>query len=151
MKETDFLFGFSSMYKGKHFFMGDFDDVTKEELMDRVGKILFNKYKFGRVYLIKSGKGYHLISFSKLLSLKEYLKILKEMKADEKYIEWVERTGYGILRISRRSGHFKVPKLEAILISPYDSDEIKGSRNFYFLLLKLEERYKEVRRVVLND
>jgi len=148
--DTDLLIGICSLdpETGKHFFLADFDDVTEEELMDRVGKILVSKYQLkGKFYLIKSGKGLHLISFSNLLDLKTYVKILKEMKADEKFIFWVKKVKYGILRLSRRSSHRKVPKISKILLSPYPAED-SDIKYWYFVLLNLEEAYDTQRVIV---
>lgn len=146
-RETDLLFGIVSKVGDRHYFLADFDGGSKREIMKKVGKILFDKYKFGNCYLIKSGKGWHLVSFSKKLPLEDYVKILKEVGACSKFIEWVERVKYGVLRISRRSSHFLVPKLIAVLKSPYSNKEDIFYRDFYLTLLDLEESYRNVKRV----
>ena len=151
-KETDLLIGLPSIIPNtdKHFFLADFDNTNIKKLMEKVGRILFDKYKFGAVYLIKSSdKNYHLVSFSKRLTLKEYLKILKEMGSDEKFIEWVKKVKYGVIRLSRRSSHFKVPVLLKALIPPYKYKEDIFYRNLYFSFLKLESKIFEVKRVLV--
>jgi hypothetical protein len=69
------------------------------------------------------------------------------MKADEKFIFWVKKVKYGILRLSRRSSHRKVPKISKILLSPYPAEE-SDIRFWYFTLLNLEETY-DVKRVIV--
>jgi hypothetical protein len=146
-RETDLLIGIVSKVGDKHYFLADFDKGSKKEIMNKVGKVLFDKYKFGNCYLIKSGRGWHLANFSKKLSLEDYVKILKEIGACNKFIEWVEKVKYGVLRVSRRSSHFLVPKLVAVLKSPYNEEENIFLRNFYFSILELEENYTDVKRV----
>lgn len=151
-RETDLLIGICSLdpETGKHFFLADFDDITEKELMNRVGKILIDKYKLrGRFYIINSGRGLHLISFSNYLDIKEYIKILKDMKADEKYIKWVKKVKYGILRLSRRSSHRKIPKISKILLSPYPAED-SLIKYWYFSILNLEDSY-DIKRVVVLD
>ena len=133
--------------KGMHFFLGDFDDVGEELIMDRIGNILFNRHKFGMTYLIKTGRGWHIASFSVKLPLAEYTEILEEMRADEEYVKWVRKVKYGVLRISRRSVHFTVPYLYRVLIPPWKSDENTFYRDFYFSLLSMENEIMDIQRV----
>jgi hypothetical protein len=166
---TDLLFGIKSVIPGsdKHFFLGDFD-IDDDEfhtgenlLMERVGNVLFNKYLFGTVYMSKTGKGYHLACFSVGLPLDLYVTILKEMKADDKYIEWVEKVKYGVLRLSRRSSHHTVPALYRVLLPPwsavyrrhplYTVKENTFSRDFYINLLRIEQGIEKIVRVRVCD
>lgn len=152
-KVTDLLVGIASPIpnSNKHFFLADFDHESPEEIMGLVGKILFDKHKFGNCYLIKSGKGYHVISFSKKLTINKYANILEEMDADPKYIEWIRHVKYGVLRMGRRSSHKKVPKLIAILKSPYHKQEDVFIRNYYFNLLSLEDNIYDIIRCKVFD
>ncbi|MEM2146105.1 MAG: hypothetical protein QW279_12140 [Candidatus Jordarchaeaceae archaeon] len=134
----------------RHFFFADFDNVSEKVLLERVGKILFNKRKFGPVYMLKTGRGWHLLCFSVSLSLEEYVEILKEMKADEKFVEWVEKVGYGVLRLSRRSSHLNVPYLYKVLIPPWSFKEDVAARNFYFKILNIESSINNIVRVVVR-
>ena len=145
---TDLLFGFVNIAQdGKYFFFADFDNLSKEEVMRRVGEVLFDRYHFGDVYLIRSGKGFHLVNFTELLSLSEYLNVLEDIGADPSFIYWVRRVGYAVLRLSRRSSHLKVPYLVGVLKSPYHKKENKAVRDFYFALLSLESKIYKVMRV----
>jgi len=151
---TDLLIGVASPIPNeptKHFFLCDWDEKTPEEIMGLIGKVLFNKYRFGDCYLIQSGKGYHLINFTEKLSIRKYVKILDEIKADPKFVEWVERVSYGVLRLSRRSSHQKVPHLVAILKSPYRKTEDIFARNYYFNLLSLESKITHIQRVNVSN
>lgn len=153
--KTDLLFGITSKIprSRKHYFLADFDEIKEETLMDRVGRILFNKHTFGVVYLIETGKGFHLANFTEKLKLAIYIKLLKEMKSDKEFIRWVKKVGYGVLRLSRRSGHKTVPLLRSILLPPYKYRHRENVfiKNFYFTALKLEERDKNIRRVVVYE
>jgi hypothetical protein len=150
---TDLLWGIASPIPNSHyhFFLADFDYETQEEIMEKAGKILVEKYRFGNIYLLKSGKGFHLVSFSKRLKLKTYVKILKEMDADPKFIIWIERVKYGILRLSRRSKHMKVPKLIAVLQSPFHQWEDSFAKHLYFTFLNLEAKINTIKRVRVID
>lgn len=154
-KITDLLVGVATPIpntKNSHFFFADFDYETPEEIMGLVGKILFDKHKFGNSYLIKSGKGHHVINFSEKLTISKYADILEEMGADPKYIEWVrDRVSYGVLRLSRRSSHKQVPKLIAIMKSPYHKWEDEYTRDMYFNLLKLESNISNIIRCKVYD
>jgi len=153
MKKTDLLFGIVSFTNGKdrHFFLADFDNATEIELMEKIGKILIDKHKFGVCYLIKSGKGYHVLNFTEKLTLEKYIELLQELESDPLYIKWVKKVGYGVLRISRRSIHMKVPKLRKVLLSPYKNEEDISVRNFYFMLLRLEMAYASVKRIIVKE
>jgi hypothetical protein len=151
---TDLLIGCATPIpnSNKHLFFCDFDEENQEQIMKLVGNILFNKYKFGNCYLIKSGKGYHVINFSEKLTIKKYANILEEMGSDPKYIEWVkDRVNYGVLRLSRRSSHRQVPKLIAILKSPHNKKEDEFTRDMYFNLLSLEDQISNILRVKVFD
>ena len=81
MQKTDLLFGIVSEVPNKrnrHFFLADFDDILESTVMRRIGRILFDKYKFGTVYLVRTGRGWHVASFSVRLTLEEYVKILED-------------------------------------------------------------------------
>lgn len=147
-RETDLLLGFVS-YAGKrgHYFLADFDDVGLEELVKRVFSILMDRHGFGDVYVVRSGKGYHVLNFTNVLSLNEYAKILDEMGADKMFVKWVKKVRYGILRVSRRSSHGKVPHLECIVVSRHRLPENAFAKWWYFTLLDAENSYKSVRRV----
>lgn len=153
--KTDLLLGIASPVPNepnKHYLLVDWDDKSPEEIMGLVGKVIFDKHKIGDCYLLKSGKGYHLVSFSVKLSLDEYVQILEEVDADPKFVEWIKnRVFYGVLRLSRRSSHFKTPKLEAVLKSPYHKHEDIFVRNYYFNLLNFEDKISYIQRVKVYD
>lgn len=153
MKKTDLLFGVVSFASGKdeHYFFADFDNMTELELMEKVGKILIEKHKFGVCYIVRSGKGLHVLNFTEKLTLAKYVKLLEELGSDPKFVEWVEKVKYGVLRISRRSNHMRVPRLSKVLLSPYKKSEDLFMRNFYFMLLKLELAYINVERVIVRE
>jgi hypothetical protein len=150
MQRTDLLFGIVSNVPNedsKHFFLADFDNISEKEIKRKVGKILFDKYNFGPVYVMKTGKGYHLLCFSVKLSLRKYVKILKEVKADSMFIEWVSKVKYGVLRLSRRSTHLNVPYLAMVLFPDYRYEEYAFCKDFYFSTLKIEDDIREIVRV----
>lgn len=147
---TDLLFGITSYQNGKHYFMADFDNIDEQVLMNRVGTILFDKEKLGHVYMIRSGKGFHLVEFSTPMRIDRYVRILKKMKADPLFIKWVKRVRYGVLRLSRRSSHMNVPYLYKILLSPNNREENEWMRTLYLNLLSFEKKYRMVRRVVVK-
>lgn len=152
--ETDMLLGMASPIPKtkKHWLLVDWDDKNIDEILENIGESCFKKRKFGNCYLIKSGKGYHMINFSNPLTLKEYVEILHELDACPKFIEWIEKkVNYGVLRLSRRSSHMQVPKVIAVLKSPYNIKENESARNLYFNFIKLEESIKEVKRVKVYD
>jgi hypothetical protein len=148
-KETDLLFGMTShAERGLHYFLADLDNVSLEEVMMRVGKHLYTKEHFGKVYVMKTGKGYHLCEFTHPISLRRYVRLLKAIKADVNFIKWVGKVKYGVLRLSRRSGHWNVPYLVVVLNNP-DSHLLEDtSRMFaYMMCLSLENDIREVERV----
>ncbi|MFQ6118287.1 MAG: hypothetical protein ACE5KE_00205 [Methanosarcinales archaeon] len=152
-RTTDLLYGITTVTNGSHWLFCDFDDIDENELLSRVGNILFDKYNFSRCYLIKSSEHkFHLVSFSRKLKLETYLNILKELGCDKNYIKWVKKVKYGVLRISRRSVHKKVPKLYKILVNGKRKclKEYLFMRDFYFMLLNLEGYYKDVKKVVIE-
>jgi len=148
-KETDLLIGMTSRTpKGLHYFLGDFDRIPSEELMNRVGEILFIKEHFGTVYMIRTGKGFHLGEFTTPITIKRYVRILKEMEADVNFIKWVNKVKYGVLRLSRRSGHWNVPYLEKVLTNPDSTKLEDASRKAgYLMILNLESDISTVDRV----
>jgi hypothetical protein len=156
-KETDLLFGMTSHAgsmplrgheRGLHYFLADLDNVSLDEVMMRVGKVLYSKEHFGKVYVMKTGKGYHLCEFTHPISLRRYLRLLRAIKADVNFIKWVGKVKYGVLRLSRRSGHWNVPHLVVILNNPDSSmPEDSSRRAAYMLILNLEEDIKDVERV----
>lgn len=150
---TDLLMGMSSMVAGtkKHYLFVDWDDKSFDEILETCGNVLFKKRKFGNCYIIKSGHGYHLVNFSHKLSINTYVKILKELKACPKFIEWVDKVQYGILRLSRRSKHKKVPKLISILQPPCPLEEDIYTKNMYLNFLNMENKIKKIRRVKVYD
>jgi hypothetical protein len=148
-KETDLLFGMTShAVKGQHYFLADLDNVSLDEVMMRVGKILYTKEHFGKVYVMKTGKGYHLCEFTHPISLRRYLRLLKAINADVNFIKWVGKVKYGVLRLSRRSGHWNVPHLAVILNNP-DShmQEDVSRKTAYMIILNMENDIKGVERV----
>jgi hypothetical protein len=145
-KTTDLLLGLISMNRDKtHKFFCDIDGELDEDVL------CFLANKLGYICIIKSGKGYHLANFSVHLSLDELIELNEFSKADSKYIEWIKKVGYAVLRISRRSSHFKVPKLEGIVISrDLSFDEIVDIATYKFLL-NLENKIDYVYKVVVDD
>jgi hypothetical protein len=151
MKETDLLYGIVSGVGDSHYLLADFDEIGLDDLMTKVGGVLFDKYGFGNCYILSSGRGLHLVSFSKKLTLREYVEILKELGACGAFIGWIERVGYGVLRISRRSSHRLVPRLVAVLSSDANREEDELACAMYFKLLNLENDYVDVKRVVVFE
>jgi len=149
MQKTDLLFGIVSKVPsegGRHFFLADFDDISEKTILRRIGRILFDRHRFGVTYLIKSGRGWHVASFSVKLTLPYYARILEEMKADSEYIRWVKKVRYGVLRVSRRSSHGEVPFVYKVLVPPWKSkDDLY--RDFYINLLSFEDKVETIRRV----
>lgn len=157
-KKTDLLFGIVSLCPHnprKHYLLVDFDKKREESyedffgrLLDKIGMILFKKYDFKIVYVVKSSdRGAHLVSFSRELGLSEYIRILKDLEADERYIEWIEKVSYGVLRISRRSAHWQVPELYAVCRNGKSRERIGWIGGFYLSLLSLEQSMFEVKKV----
>ena len=147
IKTTDLLFGVVSLNgDGTHKFFCDIDD-------DRLSRdaLCFLVNKFGYVCVIKSGKGFHLANFSVHLSLDELIELNKLLGADEKYVEWIKKVGYAVLRVSRRSTHFQVPKLIEIIKSKELSVEEIKDIALYKFILKLESNIDYVYRVVVDE
>lgn len=151
-RETDLLFGIVSCnMDGSHYFVADFDGVGEDELMERIGKILIAKRGFGHCYLVRSSyESFHVLNFTNRLAIREYVDILKEIGADANFTKWVEKVGYGVLRISRRSRHFLVPILYRVLLSPFNRREDTTKKLLYLSLLGLEGEYKTVARVRID-
>lgn len=157
-KDTDLLIGITSIIprRKSHFFLADFDSQDEEAVMQKVGRVLFDKEKFGVVYMVKTGRGFHLLNFTHRLSLNKYVLLLKKMGADKKFIKWVKKVGYGVLRLSRR-GYYKdgyitgtnVPRLYRVLIPSYKykKRENKFYRSFYFSILRFEQDISDIKRV----
>jgi hypothetical protein len=149
---TDLLFGVVSGFNNSHFLLADIDGGDREETMMRIGAVCIEKHHLGDVYVVKTGKGWHVTNFTDVLTLKEYVKILRDLKADPKYIHWVKKVRYGVLRVSRRSSHWNVPYLDAVFISPFKKKEDEVKKVTYFGLLDMEQNFKSVQRVsVLYD
>jgi hypothetical protein len=151
--DTELLLGVASPVTGtdRHWLLADWDDKGLNKILEICGNVLFKKRGFGNCYIIKSGHGYHLINFSHKLKLKTYVQILKELKVDPKYIKWVERVSYGVLRLSRKSPHKQVPELVGVLQPPYPMGEDIFTRNLYFNLLNLERQINEIKKVRVYD
>ena len=60
--------------------------------------------KLGSIRIILTPNGYHLYFLSVLVPFKKYLKMLRDLGADKKFISHVALTGYGTLRISPYAG-----------------------------------------------
>lgn len=149
---TDLLFGVVSGFNNRHFLLADIDGGDREELMKRVGIVCIERHQMGDCYVVKTGKGWHVTNFTDELSLKEYLQVLRELQCDPKYIWWVKKVKYGVLRVSRRSSHWNVPYLDSVFISPFKKKEHEVKKATYFGLLKMEQNFKNVQRVsVLYD
>jgi hypothetical protein len=150
--QTDLLFGVVSGFNNKHFLLADIDGGDREELMKRVGIVCIERHQMGDCYVVRTGKGWHVTNFTDELTLKEYIQILKELQCDPKYIWWVKKVRYGVLRVSRRSSHWNVPYLDAVFISPFKKKEHEVKKSTYFGLLEMEQNFKNVQRVsVLYD
>ncbi len=145
MKTTDLLFGAVSLNDdGTHKFFCDIDsdDIDVDAVYD-----FLDKYNY--LIIINSGRGLHLANNSCHITIDEYIYWLERFKADEKYIEWVKKVKYGVLRISRRSSHWKVPKIEFILSRRELSEKEKEDIMMYYFLLKIETCFKSVKKVFL--
>lgn len=147
-RETDLLLGIVSFADSmnSHYLLADFDNISEAELVKKITKPLFVKRRFGTCYVIRSGKGFHVVSFSKKLSTKEYIKVLSELKGDPMYLMWVKRVKYGVLRLSRRSSHGIVPHL-AFIIEGHKVKEDIDRKLLYFSALNFENSELKVRRV----
>jgi len=145
-KITDLLFGVVSLNgDNTHKFFCDIDDNLSEDVL------CFLANKLGYICVIKSGRGYHLANFSVRLSLDELIELNKLSGADEKYVEWIKKVGYAVLRVSRRSSHFQVPKLIEIIKSKELSVEEIKDIALYKFILKLESNIDYVYRVVVDE
>jgi hypothetical protein len=152
MHNTDLLFGVISGTNDRHFLLADIDGGRKSEIVRRVGEVCIDKHHFGDCYLMKTGRGWHIVNFTNELSLREYVQVLSELKCDKKFIWWVNKVKYGVLRISRRSSHWNVPYLDSVVMSPYKRKENEVKKSNYFGLLGMEKNFKNVQRVdVLYD
>lgn len=156
MKEvrcTDLLLGMVSCCiednKQKHYFLADLDEKNRGKVEDIAMKLV-QKFRTGNIYVVKSGKGYHLISFSKPMDINTYIKMLRFVKSDSMFIRWVKKVGYGVLRISRRSSHMQVPCVVSVMVSPYESRESEMQKAFYLSALLYEQKINEVKRVLVE-
>ena len=145
--ETDLLFGvMSHTGDGSHWFLCDIDDGALEDIISRTKRILIDGHGFGKCYIVKSGKGFHVLNFTDKLSLKTYIILLNDMRSCINYRKWVKKVGYGVLRISRRSSHGNVPELVGVVESPNDKEE-SYMAGIYFGLIGAEKNFKSVKRV----
>lgn len=151
MTITDLLFGVVSITdNSKHFFFADLDTDDYNEILLKC-MLLLNHMDY--VIIVKSGKGYHLLNFQKKFTLEKYVYLLELIGADENYIKWVKKVGYGVLRISRRSSHFKVPKVDT-LVKKQGYEFTKNDNKyifFYLSLIGLEKDIENVLRVEIDD
>lgn len=153
LRNTDLLLGMVSCCivnnEQKHYFLADLDEKDRGNVEDIAMKLV-QKFRTGNIYVVKSGKGYHLISFSKPVDINAYIKMLRFVKSDPLFIMWVKRVGYGVLRISRRSSHMQVPCVVSVMVSPYESRENIMVKAFYLSLLGAEEKINDVQRVLVE-
>lgn len=145
--ETDLLFGVVSGFNNRHFLLADIDHADKKDIISRVANICIGKHELGTCYIIRTGKGWHVVNFTDELSLKRYIDILDDLECDPKFIYWVKKVGYGVLRVSRRSSHWNVPYLDSVIVSPYKKKEHDVKKVTYFGLLDIEKNFKNVQRV----
>ena len=146
IKTTDLLFGVVSLNRDDtHKFFSDVDGDVSEDVL------CFLANKLGYICVIKSGRGFHLANFSVHLSLDELIELNKLLGADEKYIEWIKKVGYAVLRVSRRSSHFQVPELIKIIKSRELSVEEIKDIALYKFILKLESNIDYVYKVIVDD
>lgn len=147
---TDLLFGVTSVAgNSKHFFFADLDTSCYDEVLCKC-MLLLNHVDY--VIIVNSGKGYHVLNFQKH-DFDKYVYLLELVGADENYVRWVKKVGYGVLRISRRSSHFKVPRFEGMFKKRgyvFDRDEVKKIL-LYLSLIELESEVEHVIRVVVDD
>lgn len=152
MKHTDLLYGIVSGFNNQHFLLADIDSGSKEEILQLVGNVCIKRYHLGNCYIIRTGKGWHVVNFTDELTLRRYVSILRNMDCDPKYIHWVLKMHYGVLRVSRRSSHWNVPYLDSVVVSPFHKKEHEVKKATYFGLLGMEKNFKSVQRVkVLYD
>lgn len=133
----------------KHYFLADLDEKDRNKVEDMAMKLV-QKFRTGNIYVVRSGKGYHLISFSKPVGIDVYIKMLRFVKSDPMFVKWVKKVGYGVLRISRRSSHMQVPCVVSVMVSPYENRENSFMKGFYLSILKFEEKINKVRRVLVE-
>lgn len=150
-RHTDLLLGMVSCAddNGLHYFLADLD-IKDRKKVEQIAMKLVQKYRTGNIYVVKSGKGFHLISFSSPVTLRKYIEMLKFVRADAMFIAWIRKVGYGVLRISRRSSHMKVPSITSVIVSPYNTKENLVMKVFYLSLLQYEQKENEVRRVLVE-
>lgn len=148
--ETDLLFGVVSGKGDKHFLLADIDGCTLKQIVRRVCRVCIKKHRMGHCYIARTGKGWHITNFSDKLTLRKYMDILKDLKADPKYIYWVGRVKYGVLRVSRRSSHWNVPYIAAVVNSPYRRKENQICKITYLSLLDMEKSFNNVCRVYVE-
>lgn len=148
LKVTDLLIGMVTISPDpeKHYFFADIDCVSEKVVKNRVGNLI-RKFKTGHIYIVRSGKGWHLVSFSKPVDLDTYVKMLKFVKADPQFIAWIKKVKYGVLRMSRRSSHMQVPVFNSVFMSPFCRRENELLRTMYLSLLRYENNIGTVRRV----
>ena len=148
MKVTDLLVGMVTITPNsdKHYFFADIDCVSEKVVKRRVGKLI-QKFRTGHIYIMRSGKGWHLVSFSKPVDLDTYVKMLRFVKADPQFIAWIKKVKYGVIRMSRRSSHMQVPVFNSVFMSPYCKTENELIRTMYLSLLRYEHNIDVVRRV----
>jgi len=162
VKETDLLFGFVSTVPrdpSKHFLLCDIDkyhDETEkifyERVMKKIQDILFEEFSFDTIYLIKSSDtGVHIVSFDYELSLNEYVTLLEKLECDDKYIEWVRKVKYGVLRLSRRSKHFQVPSLVGVFRRKGSRMKRQHLAEYYFSMLRMENNIFKIKRVKVTE
>ena len=145
--ETDLLFGVVSGFNDMHYLLADIDRGSKEDMLQRIGNICIEKHGLGTCYLVRSGKGWHIVNFTDILTLDRYVKILSDLGCDPKFIWWVKKVRYGVLRISRRSKHWKVPSLESVVVADDWKQENLIKKFSYLSLLDMEKSFNTVQRV----
>jgi hypothetical protein len=152
-RHTDLLLGMVSCCiednRQKHYFLADLDEKDRNKVEDMAMKLV-QKFRTGNIYVVKSGKGYHLISFSKPVDINAYIKMLRFVKSDPMFVKWVKKVGYGVLRISRRSSHMQVPCVVSVMVSPYGIKENEMQKAFYLSALLYEQKINQVKRVLVE-
>jgi len=162
VKSTDLLVGLNSIVPRRpthHFLLGDIDrgvDETfpdfKKRVIEACKIVLFEEEDFDTVFVIKSSdRGMHFISFDKELSLPKYVYLLDRLHCDEKFIEWVVKVKYGVLRVSRRSKHNQVPEVIAVLRRKDSKLKNRHLTGYYFSILGFEKDINKIKRVRVID